>query len=594
MVTQIQLGNFFNSGGRVVVGGVGGSGLDTETLINALVGVRRIPILRLEDRITVNDSRSSALASFQQLLSRLKDATNFLRNPPGIGNDADNVFKYRTTTVTSNTEVAGSTYVTVAASPGANVQNYTINSISSIARATKQQTGDINIDTADDEAVSDTPAAGQFKAGTFTLNGVDITLEDEDSLNAVAAKFNAVSDQTGISANIIKIEDGVYQLSFVATETGEDADFDFNNIDPPGTLTDPDSVFGVVTITEWQNAANAVFEIDGVEITRQSNIISDVIDDLTFTLWAETPVSTELTLDIAPDTTIIKNGIVNLANVYNDLKLFAAEQLELNSEGGFAETAVLSYNTSFRSMVSNISAELADFVAGITGTDPSRLSDIGITFTDLPESSENPLVRNILTINDTKLNSAIASNFDAVRKVFEFDFTSDNPDLRVISRTNALGVTGITLTLDPTIGLYQATYDLGSGPVTIDLDSEAVEGSSAIELTGPDGTPLEGLNMIYASVDAATIEVDMTHGLADRVYNIANSSLNPFTGALAIEMRSLDNNTVDLEAEIVRIDEQVERYRQQLLDKFGALEQAIAKINTLLQSIDIQNQLRSK
>lgn len=706
MVTQIQLGSFFSANGRTVLGGLGGSGLDTESLIKSLTDAKRLPATRLEDKIKVNDGRLSALSEFNQLLSKMKDAANFLRNPPGVGNDADNVFRYATAEVTSNTSVSGETYVTVAASPGVTLQNYTINEVTSVALARKQRTGDINIATADAAAVSSSPAAGQFKAGTFTLNGVGITLSDGDSLNTVAAKFNAVKNDTGIAVNIIKVDSGKYQLSFVATESGTNADFDLNNVDVPGTLVDPGAVFSTaVTITNVQDAQDAVFELNGVTITRQSNNITDVVSGLTFTLWQATPEDTELDVSVRADETIVKNGITNFVNAYNDLKLFAAQQTEIDdTTGTYKDTAVLANNSTFRNTISSVNSQLASLVSGITGGDPSRLADLGITFSDLPESTDNPKVPNILTIDDGKLTAAIASNFDGVRRVFEFDFVSDSPNLRTVSRTNALGVTqftiyanaydtqvsrtlsvtdadtaivadspsgdqlksgvltinGQTITLVAgdtlnnvvskfnaveadsgmhaelvtvaagqyklsftstptdtgnnnfnlkssgvdsggvfsgitfsTTGVYQATYNLGSGPVTVNLTAGSLSGgATGVSLRGPAGGPLEGLSMVYASFAAAEIDVDVTQGLSDRVYNTTDAAIRA-GGALAVDKTSIEDNTKKLNEEIARIDAQVERYRNQLLDKFGALEQALSKVNTLLQSIDAQNQARN-
>ncbi len=588
MVSQIQLGNFFSANGKTVLGGISGSGLDTESLIKGLTEAKALPAKALQDKIDLNDKRSEALAEFKQLLGKFKDATNFLRNPPGVGNAGDNVFKYTSATVTSNTTTPGSSYLSVTASPGTALQSYTINEITSIAQARKQSTGNINIATADAAAVSDTPAAGQFKTGTFTLKGEDITFEAGDSLNTVAAKFNAVKDLTGISASIIKVSTGVYQLSFSATATGTDGDFDFTL---PSTLVDPDDVFDVVTIVDGQPAANAVFKLNNVEITRQGNSINDVVDGVTFTLLQEFEDPTSVTVSVKPDEQIVKNGILNLVNAYNDLKLFAAEQTQLADDGTFSEESVLSGNQLFRNTINSINSQLSSVVAGIAGSNPSRLADIGITFADLPESKDNPQVRNILNVDEGKLASAISTNPEGVRKVFEFDLVSDNSNLRVFSRTNAMTISEFSLYINPLTSTYEATYDNGSGPVTIELDGAAITGDNAgYTLTGRSGTVLEGLVLIYSASAEATIEVTATQGLADKVFNISNNVLKENTGSLAVELESIKTSNTKLDEEIARIDLMVEKFREELLRKFGALEQVLSRINTLLQSIDAQNQ----
>ncbi len=593
MVSSVTLGNFFNINGKEVSGGVGGSGLDTEALIKALTEAKSLPATKLQDQITLNDKKVAALSDFKTLLSKLQDAANFLRSPPGVGNAGDNVFKFTTASVTSNTSTAGSTYLSVSAAAGATVQSYTIDEISSLAAAKKQATGDINIATADSAAVSDTPAAGQFKSGTFTLNGQSITFAAGDSLNAVAAKFNAVKGLTGIAATVIKVEDGKFNLSFSATQSGTANDFDFNNVDVPGTLVDAGGVFGSVTITDSQDVSDAVFTIDGVEVTRSTNSINDVVDGVTFNLLQTTPALTELTVDVKPDEQIVKNGIINFINAYNDLKTFAAKQTELKPDGTFADTALLAGSSSMRTTVNAVNSQLASIISGITGGNPSRLSEIGISFVDLPASKDNPKVPNVLNLDDGKLASAISTNFDGVRKLFEFDLTSDNPNLSVFSRTNALGVSNFTLTINPGTATYQATYNLGAGPVTIDLDSSTISGGTGILLKGQAGTVLEGLQLIYASASSATISVTATQGVADKIYNTTTNTLTPDTGSLAIEQNIFKTSDAKLTTEIARINDQVDRFRQQLLDKFGALEQVISRVNTLLQSLTAQQDAKN-
>lgn len=600
MVSQIQLGSFFSFGGKTVAGGTGGSGIDTESLVNALVDAKLIPANELQDKIDINAGKAEALGEFKTLVGNLKDAVNILRNPPGVANAADNAFKYRTANISSNTSVAGTDYVTATVSPGASLQSYTISDITSIAKARKQSTGNINIASASAAAVSDTPAAGEFKAGTFTLNGQDITLTAGESLNSVAAKFNAVSGSTGISASIIKVSDSVYQLSFSSTKTGTDNDFDFNNVSPAGTLVDADGVFSQITVSDKQQAANAEFKFNGVDIVRQSNNIDDIVDGVSLTIKQVTDAAptTEVTIDVVADQNIEKNSIINFFNIYNELKIFAAKQSEVDDNGFYKDTAVLSDSGLLRNTMSSLGAQLASIVSGITSGDPSRLSDLGITFVDQEATEDTPRVRNLVSIDDTKLTAAIANDSEAVRRVFEFDFVTDNTALRVFSRTNALGISDFDLTITPSTSTFQATYDNGSGATTIDLDYTEIKNASTgivtgYTLKGKAGTVLDGLVMVYASIADGTASVTATQGIADKIYNIVEPVLKTDTGALAVELDSLKNADQRLQDNIDKINEQVDSYRQQLLDRFARLEQAIANVNVLLASIEANDNARN-
>lgn len=596
----VTLGNFFSTGGKTLLGGAGGSGIDTQALVKSLVDAKSVPITKLQDQIKLNDSKASAFGEFQTLLGKFKDAVSVLRNPPGVGNDADNAFHYRTATVTSNTSVAGSDYVTVSASPGAAVQSYTISNITSLAAAKKQSTGNISIATADTAAVSLAPAVGQFKAGTFTIKGQNITLNDGESLNSVAAKFNAVSGSTGISASVVQIASGQYQLSFSSVNTGTANDFDFNNVSPAGTLVDASGVFSQITVTTKQNAANASFDFNGVTVTRSSNTITDLVSGLTLNLKQTTTAAptTVVTASIVQDQAIVKSNIIGFVNAYNDLKTFAAKQEELNADGTYKDSAVLHDSGVFKNIMNGVNTQLSSIVGGISGSNPKGLSDLGITFYDQAATKDTPKIRNLLTIDDAKLASAIASNPDGVRKVFEFDFVSDNTSLRVYSRTNALGTSSFSLSINPATSFFQATYNNGVGNVNINLDATPIVSSSTglttgYTLKGKAGTVLEGLVMVYASTAAGTANVTTTQGIADKLFNVADPALKSNTGTLAVELDSLKKSDTRLNENITKINTQIEVYRQQLLEQFARMEQAVANVNNLLASLKANDDARN-
>lgn len=741
MVTSIQLGNFFSSGGKTVLGGVGGSGLDTESLVKGLTDAKGLPAKDLQTKIDKNDKVSAALKEFQTLLSTLKDSVSFMRNPPGVSNQAQNGFAYTTANVISNSSALAGNYLSVQTSPGVSSQNFVISDIASVAKAKQQATGNITFISpattfnADSDFVTATSTPNRFKAGTVQINGTSLTFEAGDSLNEVASKFNAVKASTGISATVIKVSDNNYRLVYSSTTTGTDADFNLNDA---GTVTDSSGVFSLIgrtnlltngtftsDITSWtnasqgtaegisyssgklqlngegtpgneafaqqamttvpgqtytvratfagspngaairigsgndvtlgtnydianqsvnadgetmftfvatgtttyltfdsgagtspitvddvvvtanatngfntlQSASDAEFTLNGVAITRQTNAVSDVVSGVTFNILQETPDDTELSATIVPDTSTAKNAIINFINAYNDMRIFAAKQMQVGNNGQYTDDAVLSSNSTFRNTVSTITNTLTQVISGITNGDPNRLSELGITFADLPESKDNPLVRNILDVNDGTLTSKLADSFDALKRVFEFDFSSTNPNLRVFSRTNALSASDFSLTISsttpPTLPTAIATYTGGTANFDVAAIKDNATGDTiGYTLTGQKGTVFEGLVLLYSSTTGGTMTAKATQGLADKLYNTADDVLKKDTGAMDVELASIKSADERLQNNIDKINEQVERFRQSLLDKFGALEQAIARVNTILQSIDAQNQAR--
>lgn len=724
-MTSVSLGNFFSSNGRTVLGGLGGSGLDTESLIKTLTDAKAAPKLKLEDKVKLNDNKLTAYGELRTIMAGLKDAANFLRNPPGVGNDADNVFKYRTASATSNTSVSADTYLSVAAEPGTAEQSYNISQITSLAHAKKQITGSFAVADTNTSVVTSAATAGFFKAGSVAVNGQTLTLSAGDSLATVVSKFNAISDDTGITASIIQAGTNDYRLVFTANEAGTASDFDLN-IPSAAVPADADGVFSMIsrtnllsngtfdsgigswtnasvgtgtishngidsamtldgdgaaneafaqqaittvigqqytvratlsdltssafirvgssadvttaansdvsdyevladgsvsftftatsttsyltinsgsntgpinvddisvvsnatpTVTTTQAASDAEFVIDGVTVTRDSNTITDVIDGVTFNLVSTTPALTELQVDITDDTSLPKNGVINFINAFNALRIFAAKQSQVSSDGTYADESYLATDALLKNTLSSLSSELSRIVSGAGSY--TSLSDIGITYADLPESNDNPQTRNVLTVNEEKLATALSANFSSVENLFGFSFTSTNPNLAIYSRTNALNADTFSVTVNPGTS-YQAVVD----GVTYDLTATSL-GTSGYTLTGKAGTPLEGLVMIYGSTSAGTADVTVTQGIADRIYNLASNMLDAQTGTLVHEEDAVKTSTTRYEDEMARIDDQVAKYRDTLLQRFGALETVLSSVNTLLSSLDAQQQARN-
>lgn len=66
-----------------------------------------------------------------------------------------------------------------------------------------------------------------------------------------------------------------------------------------------------------ERARDAILAIDGVEVTRSSNVIDDLIPQATVELLAER--SDKLTVEVAPDYENIKNSVVAFVSTYNQL-----------------------------------------------------------------------------------------------------------------------------------------------------------------------------------------------------------------------------------------------------------------------------------
>lgn len=342
------------------------------------------------------------------------------------------------------------------------------------------------------------------------------------------------------------------------------------------------AIFNVGLAIE-ENATDAQLTIDGTAITRSTNNIDDLIDDVTFNLNQVTPPGTEVTASIEPDTEIARDAILNFVDSYNALRVFYARQTELDDDGNASEGAILRRSPTLRTLMNNILSELNSVVEGVAG-DADRLASLGIELDDFAGDAETPFTRNILTVDTDTLENALNGDFDSVRDVFEFDHISDNTDVQIFNRTNAHSVTSFSLNLDFTNSIFEATHAGGTEAVTV----TAISGGSGYLVEGEVGTALEGLQIIYGNTTDTTANISLTQGIADRIYNSLEVALDEDDGIVTTELESLVSSDARLEEDIARIDDIVERFRQQQLERFAALEALINSTNTILQSLDAQ------
>lgn len=570
----ISLGGMFNSGGKTVVSG-GNSQLDIESIVKGLVEARRLPAVQMETKMESNTNKLSALGELQTILEKFQQSANFLRNVPGIGNEADNVFAYSSAKVTSSSGT--NSYLNVTAGSGASKSSYEM----TVDQLASKQVRVTNTFAAADASASIVGGGGPFNAGTLKLgvDGVEVELADGDSLGTVVSKVNAKTAESGVEATLIKVSDGNYRISFKSTTTGADANFDWD-AENAGMLN--------IGFAQQTDGVDALVTIDGTQVSRASNTITDLVDGLSFELTGTTPVGTTLTVGVTPDTDLAKTAIMNFVDAYNEFRVFAAKQTATNDDGGTAEGAYLSTSTTMRSLISQISGQISATVSGLSGTYNS-LATLGITLTDYAGDDETPFTRNILTVDEAKLDAALKSDFEGVAKVFEFQYTADNPDLLLYSYPASLPGNNITFAIDKDNSTYKAIVNGQEYALTATTLS-----SGALSLSAAADSPLRGLTVIYGGEDSvASINVTATQGLADSFNTMMKNALDTQNGLLANEKTSLTDRNGRLEESIDKIDSMIETYRENLLKRFSALESLIASMNSILQMLDAQSNARN-
>ena len=388
-----------------------GSGLDIDSIVNAIVDAERAPT---ENRLNrLESSTTEELSAIGQLNSAL---STFLDAVEDLGDE--DLYQGRTVSIGDRDLLAAS------ADETAQTGNYQVQ-IESIANAHKIAT----------QAV----ASGAAAVGTGTLSlhlgGSSFDVEIESGANTLADLRNAINDaeaNIGIRASIINDDSGA-RLVLTSNETGEDnlisvtaSDDDGNNRDNTGLsqlIYDPDDINAVGdggVIHDGQEltaASNATVYIDGLTVTSASNTIDNVVEGVSINLLAaqnsdDFSAGNTINLSVQNDSGAIKDSINEFIDVYNSF-IDIVDQLTVvvvNDGNTGNLTGVLTGDSTVRNLLSNIRSQFS------TGVDsnPSNLQflvNIGISTDDEGK----------LTLDDGRLDEALSDDFAAIGNLFSGD-----------------------------------------------------------------------------------------------------------------------------------------------------------------------------
>jgi flagellar hook-associated protein 2 len=213
-------------------------------------------------------------------------------------------------------------------------------------------------------ATTDLVAAGVLNEGDqFVIEGQTITIGASESLSSLRVKINnaAVNMPAATSVTATIMDD---RLILMRTNTGSSdisiADVTGSALQTRGVLSAP-GVFA----NELQQASDAIFTVNGVQITRSQNTnITDVIENVTLNLQEETVLPVKLT--IRNDRETPKEAILDLVEKYNAAaeKLIEYGKISVsgdNNDGSLvAETGELWNDSLVKSILSNMRRLVTD------------------------------------------------------------------------------------------------------------------------------------------------------------------------------------------------------------------------------------------
>ena len=337
-------------GSSVLLSMGNGSGIDILKLARDLTNAEQLP---QENRIETAQGKTEAAISSYAILKfnveLLKEQFNGL-------NDAQEL---ATPVATSN----NTSVVSVSATLGSALSGSHEIDVTQLAAAQRNKSSEFS-------ASSQSLNAGSGFDISVVSDGTTHTISIEDGLDTpsgIAAAINASG--TGFTATLVDTDtDGVNYRLVIQGPSGEDNAF---------TVSSTPSLGFHDSGNQLTTAANAQFTIDGIDIERASNTVSDAISGITLNLNA---VASGVALQVVSDTSTLKTKLQDLVSVYNDMQIALTELGDPDSDEEEVGGA-LSNDLSLLRAVRDTIYDAISTASSTPSGDVNSLTDLGIELT---------------------------------------------------------------------------------------------------------------------------------------------------------------------------------------------------------------------
>lgn len=536
------------------------SGLDIEAIVTKLMAVEQKPLTSLVKKetsyqaiITGYGTLKSALSQFQTSVQALSSAS-----------------KYQAVNATA----ADATIASATAGTTATAGTFSLE-VTQLAQAQKlvaagqaSETaaigaGVITIDFGTISGGALGAANGKYTGSTFTSSGTGLKTITIDSTNNTLDGIRDAINKAGIGITATIVNDGgtsPYRLALTNQSTGEATSMKISVADASGAGTglstllnhDPgiNAADGGQALTQTAAAQDAKLKVDGIPVSKASNTVSDVIPGVTLSLL-KTNSGSATNITVARDTASVSTAVKSFVSAYNSIASTLKSAMAYDPKT--KSSAVLNGESSVRNIQTQLRNVLSKAISG-SGSGFATLMDIGVNFEK----------DGTLSIDDTKLQKALTTNFSGFSGLFAADgkitdslisyskatdktkpgtYAVNITQLATQGSTVASGVAG--LTIDNTNN--SLTIKLDGVTSTISLTQKTY--ASATELAAEIQSKINGVSENVTA--GSTVKVTASGGklsmTSNRYGSVSNISITGGTGQNYLGLDSSATATAGLD-----------------------------------------------
>ena len=385
-----------------------------------------------------------------------------------------------------------------------------------------------------------------ISSGSATLDGLARSLSDVEGLTA------SLIDTGDGMALIVKAEDGTQSALDAASITAIETALGLTAEGTQGTVDADHNPLGITTTTTAATDAN--FTVDGVAVTRGSNVMDDLFTGHRVTINS---LGTA-TLTSSESNSSVRERITSFLDEVNALKSYLDTATARGLNG--AEAGPLAGDIAAQSVLGQIRGITTQPIAGF-GAEPVYLAELGI----MTERDGT------LTLDEDRFEQVMEDNPDVAQALFATQFGADQ---------SGLSITGLSFA-PPKAGNYAFAYDPSTSPATATLDGASMTISSDAEgrtvLSSSEGDTY-GMRITLESDAAIATTVRYGISLADMLAEYSDQLVGS-GGLLARRETELAQDLEGFEDQLTAIEDKAAMLTERYNVQFGQMEAAIASLN---------------
>lgn len=393
----------------------GGSGIDTQNLVEQLVELQQAPDKqRLDKREELLDTQISDFGLLRSALSDLESAVAALSNK--------DTFNAKSVSI-PDSSLLSLTKINPSAAPG----SYKLQ-IDQVAQAQTLNLGGFT--SLSDEIGTGTLTFrfGDWDSGetTFSVNanktGAEIVIDETN--NTLQGLRDAINEaDIGVQASIVS-NGGTYTL-LLSAPSGANNELEIvatEDVGNPG-LANFEYQVGNTAMTRTQEGLDAILFLNGVQVNRDTNTITDVIEGLEFDIFNSSTTEV-INLSITADKSFAETAIRDFVDAYNTFLESIEKLVDYDAEKDAYGS--LRNDSLSNSLIDSVRNFLGASVPGIEDGF-TILANVGVR-TKLDGTLE--IVEDANQIN-TNFKAALDKNFDLVRDFFVPKYESADSRLQI-------------------------------------------------------------------------------------------------------------------------------------------------------------------